>query len=64
MPSNQNTPNPDTKKQDQENNKQHHQDKPHHQGTKEMPTSLPNQKISSDGKKIALTDAEKEAASE
>ena len=37
------------------------QEKPHHQGVKEMPTSLPNQKVSSDGKKMPLTEDEKQA---
>lgn len=60
-----NTQSSDELKQQQDNDnkqqKQHQQDKPHHQGVKEMPTSLPNQKVSSDGKKLPLTDAEKEA---
>ena len=38
------------------------QEKPHHQGVKEMPSSLPNQKISSDGKKMPLSEEEKDAA--
>ena len=42
-----------------DHNAQVPQDKPHHQGMKEMPTSLPNQKISSDGKKMPLTEEEK-----
>ena len=61
MPHNSQTPANTDAKQQTENNKQHHQDKPHHQGTKEMPTSLPNQKITSDGKKVPLSEDEKQS---
>lgn len=39
------------------------QEKAHHQGVKEMPSSLPNQRVSSDGKKLPLSDEEKQEAS-
>ena len=34
-------------------------EKEHHQGDKEMPSSLPGQEISSDGKKMPLTEEQK-----
>jgi len=42
-----------------DHNTENPQEKAHHQGIKEMPSSLPNQRISSDGKKMPLSDEEK-----
>ncbi len=59
MPEPKSVPSLDDPKNQSADDQNYQQEKTHHHGNKEMPTSLPNQKVSSDGKKLPLNDDQK-----